>query len=74
MGKALESVDQDTRERDLVAMARNQVDVQASYQLSRSLRAVPHSPRVVQLGACYLAAVLVAHPLVHLPVEPGERH
>ena len=39
---------------------------------SCSLRAVPHRPRVLQLGACYLTAILVAHPLVHLPIEPGE--
>ncbi|MYN24836.1 TonB-dependent receptor [Duganella levis] len=40
IGRALESVDQDTSERDLYAMARNQVDLQGSYQISRSLRAV----------------------------------
>lgn len=57
IGKALESVDQDTSERDLVAMARNQVDVQASYQFSRSLRAVvqgqnlTRAPFVVRQGA-----------------------
>lgn len=57
IGRALESVDQDTRERDLYAMGRNQVDLQASYQISRALKAVVQgqnlgkSPFVVRQGA-----------------------
>ena len=57
IGRALESVDQDTSERDLYALARNQVDLQGSYQISRALRFVVQgqnlgrSPFVVHQGA-----------------------
>nr|WP_315399822.1 TonB-dependent receptor [uncultured Duganella sp.] len=57
IGRALESVDQDTAERDLYAMGRNQLDMQASYQINRSLKAVVQgqnlgkSPFVVRQGA-----------------------
>ena len=57
IGRALESVDQDTRERDLYAMGRNQLDLQASYRISRALKAVVQgqnlgkSPFVVRQGA-----------------------
>nr|WP_315222482.1 TonB-dependent receptor [uncultured Duganella sp.] len=57
IGRALESVDQDTGERDLYAMGRNQLDLQASYQISRALKAVVQgqnlgkSPFVVRQGA-----------------------